>query len=549
MSHDELDDEVEQRLRRRDNGRYQANFRPYADVGGGRESLIPEEERYGTKDRETAKELARERLKELKQKRRKQERSAQTSSSARNHLDSSPTIAYFAYQYLAEKAKTTDVDRKSLDREEDAIENYLDGIRLRVGDPADIQLHEFRPTDAGEARAALLNDYISPRTGDTLSPSSIKQAERAAREMFKYARYYELVPEYFRPVSRVPGSVSAGEGQTDYLETYEVAAFLEALAEPEGLVPPVAYTFALALTGGRRSGVGGLFASDVREDRQQIQFEENRIRGLKTGLAAERAVPLWPQLDVVLRAYQERLPRSGRRLLFPTEGENGNEKMIQDMRKRWKTAQRRAGRLLEQTDELNGQRLWDFRIRGRSVGEEIPREEFGEDVPESLYGALRSKTIGTVLEDEPEPYAKASKRERCVIRNTLRAHLDEKRITPNVFRVTYVSARLQTVDPHGNAVTKEQVREETGHKTSSMIDTVYSRLPNHPQRSELVEFRLPNGSLPGMDAVRNHLTAYEANQAYRNAKRAVTEATPQIGGSNGHAVPFPDPDGDQQKVG
>lgn len=48
------------------NGRFYADFRSYSDVGGGQEAMIPEDERYATKNYRTAKRLAKERRAELR---------------------------------------------------------------------------------------------------------------------------------------------------------------------------------------------------------------------------------------------------------------------------------------------------------------------------------------------------------------------------------------------------------------------------------------------------------------------------------------------------
>lgn len=48
------------------NGRFYGDFRAYADVGGGQEALVPEGERYATKDHRIAKRLGKGRLAELR---------------------------------------------------------------------------------------------------------------------------------------------------------------------------------------------------------------------------------------------------------------------------------------------------------------------------------------------------------------------------------------------------------------------------------------------------------------------------------------------------
>lgn len=91
-----------------------------------------------------------------------------------------------------------------------------------------------------------------------------------------------------------------------------------------------------ALTGGRPSEVLGLEVSDVSFDRQTVTFRPNRWRRLKTEGSA-RVVPLWAQLEEILRPYVfgERSPSH---LLFPSyvkskHNPEGAEAMLTDFRK------------------------------------------------------------------------------------------------------------------------------------------------------------------------------------------------------------------------
>src|SRR3989454_10965096 len=61
----------------------------------------------------------------------------------------------------------------------------------------------------------------------------------------------------------------------------------------------------------------GLEVGDVSFDRKTITFRPNQWRRLKTATSL-RAVPLWPQLEAVLRAYVFDADRPPSRLLFPS---------------------------------------------------------------------------------------------------------------------------------------------------------------------------------------------------------------------------------------
>src|SRR5207248_1943601 len=73
----------------------------------------------------------------------------------------------------------------------------------------------------------------------------------------------------------------------------------------------------LLLTGGRETEVLGLEVEDISFDRKTITFRPNAWRRLKTRRSA-RTVPLWPQLERILRPYVFGTDRPPTRLLFPS---------------------------------------------------------------------------------------------------------------------------------------------------------------------------------------------------------------------------------------
>lgn len=65
------------------------------------------------------------------------------------------------------------------------------------------------------------------------------------------------------------------------------------------------------------------------------------------------------------------------------------------------------------------------------------------------------------------------------------------------WRPTYATARVQTLD-HGYPVASHAVAGELGHGSNDLLDRVYGHVANAPGiRREFVEYRLPDGSLPG----------------------------------------------------
>jgi integrase len=69
-----------------------------------------------------------------------------------------------------------------------------------------------------------------------------------------------------------------------------------------------------------------------------------------------------------------------------------------------------------------------------------------------------------------------------------RAGFPKGRIRPRMLRVTYCSARLQTLDG-GRPIAKSTVAGELGHHSSVMVETVYTRIGTMRHRSEDVEYR------------------------------------------------------------
>src|SRR6266567_4643333 len=94
--------------------------------------------------------------------------------------------------------------------------------------------------------------------------------------------------------------------EADWLEVPEAALLVEAAKhyEPkrDDLGMPFAYPLiaTMLLTGGRLAEVLGLEVDDVSLERKTVTFRPNKWRRLKTK-RSHRAVPLWPQLEQILR--------------------------------------------------------------------------------------------------------------------------------------------------------------------------------------------------------------------------------------------------------
>jgi hypothetical protein len=97
------------------------------------------------------------------------------------------------------------------------------------------------------------------------------------------------------------------------------------------------------LTGCRFREVAGLELDDVSFDRKTITVRPNRWRGLKTR-TSHRVIPLWPQLEAVLRAwvFGKRLERGGS-LLLPSWSTRGEERRLRDIHRLLDRVAKRAG--------------------------------------------------------------------------------------------------------------------------------------------------------------------------------------------------------------
>ncbi|HEX3232640.1 MAG TPA: hypothetical protein VHR41_00480 [Gemmatimonadales bacterium] len=227
---------------------------------------------------------------------------------------------------------------------------------------------------------------------------------------------------------------TAERREARWLEVHHAALLLEAartvsLRRADLAIPflhPLLATF--LLTGGWRAEVLGLEVSDVSFARKTVTFRLNDHRRLKTATSA-RVVPLWPQLEEILRPYVFGLDRPPTRLLFPAQHGAG-ESMVGNFDGALDQVAIRA-------------RFWEYVLDG--------------DGKQVLDKAGKPRKRGTVRS--------------------------------KMFRHTYCSARLQTLD-HGAPVSVYSVGRELGHGGESLVKRVYGHLGNVRHRSEVVEYRV-----------------------------------------------------------
>lgn len=307
--------------------RYWIDLRSY---GGRREPLVPRGETLATTDPVIAQTLAADRLRALQEQQRNKhllglEANAPLQSYASHHLVLKAQSQKVGEQWLASLEKHFDraVEFFGPDRELSTI-----GVR-------DIQTY-----------VGWLQEQPNGR-GGTLGGASVRDHLTALSNLYRRAAGESRVPPGFNPVASLIDKPTAKRAESKWLEVHDAALLLEAarLHRPDNDQHFAPYIYPLIatylLTGARETEVLGLEVDDVSFDRKTIVFRPNDWRRLKTR-SSSRVVPLWPQLEQVLREYVFGGDRPVGRLLFPST-RSKDESMISDWRKSLDTVAERAG--------------------------------------------------------------------------------------------------------------------------------------------------------------------------------------------------------------
>ncbi|HYO46923.1 MAG TPA: tyrosine-type recombinase/integrase [Gemmatimonadota bacterium] len=290
-------------------GRAYGDFRDYADVGGSREALKPLGSSLATTHPDEALRLAAARIEELE---RFREQRARTGRTAHGALDHALIDSYLAH--LAGLGRAT---------------RHVQNVRGHLT----VALEHFRPGRfLASVRVTDVDTYIAALRGRGFSPSTLRGYLSSLSGLYTYAARRELVDPGFNPVAAIE-KPTARRHEARWLEVDQAARLLEAARrlpyDPSAYrargshknahraVPLHELVATFLLTGGRMGEVLGLDLEDVSFDRRLVFIRPNRWRGLKTAQSA-RVVPLWPQLEAILRAWVfERDAPMGSGLLFP----------------------------------------------------------------------------------------------------------------------------------------------------------------------------------------------------------------------------------------
>jgi integrase len=281
-------------------------------LGGGREALCLPGTKRGVTDPDLAEVLFEKRAGAL--------REARLRGAA--GLPQPATLTAFAAEHLMAKAK----GGKSTDAWLVQCERHLKRAVSEFGGERELST----------ITTAAVRQWVGRLAAEGLSGSSQRHVIFTLSNLYRRAQSEGRVSPGYNPIAALLEKPSARREEARWLEVHQGALLLEAARRYRptraDLGMPFAYPLiaAFLLTGGRRAEVLGLEVGDVSFDRKTVAFRENQWRRLKT-TGSHRVVPLWPQLEQILRPYVfgDRPPA---RLLFPSF-RTGEETMLTDFRK------------------------------------------------------------------------------------------------------------------------------------------------------------------------------------------------------------------------
>lgn len=284
--------------------RWYGDFRRFADVGGGREALVPAGETLATADEDAAHALAEARYQALRRER------AQRADREKLGLPSPVGLHNFAAEHLVKKARAGRVSSSWLTMSE----LHLDRAIAYFG----------RDRELGKISVGDVEGWVAELRRSGLSDGTARQHLNTLSNLYRRAIGERRVPPGFNPVSGLMEKPSAAQTrEAKWLEVSDAALFLEAarlyVPKRADLAFPAAHAFVATafLTGGRPAEVRGLEVGDINLRRETVTFRPTEARRLKTP-GSHRTVPLWPQLREILAAYLKGPNAPTGRLLFPS---------------------------------------------------------------------------------------------------------------------------------------------------------------------------------------------------------------------------------------
>lgn len=319
----------------REQGGERRAYGDFRDVGGGREALINRAagETRATTDSVVAEKLVADRLAELQKQKLDSGR-----DSALIGLKQRAKLEAFVTHHLIQKAKSGKFSETWLTDTERmlklAIEHFgADRELLSIG-VADVQ-----------GWANVLASRSNGR-GGTLGGGAVRHHLNVLSNLYRRAQSEGSVTPGYNPCAALIDKPSGRREEARWLEVHQAALLLESARTFKAKREEVALTFihpliaTYLLTGARESEVLGLEVQDINFERKTITFRPNEWRRLKT-TTSHRTVPMWPQLETILRDYLRQSARAGG-LLFPSPRAE-EDAMVTDFRKALDAVAERAG--------------------------------------------------------------------------------------------------------------------------------------------------------------------------------------------------------------
>jgi integrase len=297
------------------------DFRDFAEVGGRREPLAPPDERLATVDSDIAQVLIVERLKELEARRR---------GRVLHGITKRATLASFAGEHLIAKAKAGNTTDRWLGQSERYIRRAIDFFGVER-DLSSITVSDVRRWVAHlQMQSSGRGKSEKAPEGRPNSGATVRHHLNVLSNLYRRAQGEGYVILGYNPVTALMEKPNGARREAHWLEVHHAALLLEAartakLKRPDLSIPfvyPLLGTF--LLTGGRKAEVLGLEVNDISFDRKTVTFRVNEHRRLKTCTSA-RVVPLWPQLEEILRPYVFGGDHPPTQLLFPSSNGAGEQ--------------------------------------------------------------------------------------------------------------------------------------------------------------------------------------------------------------------------------
>lgn len=312
----------------RDRGGELRAYADFRDMGGGREALTPAGDSRATTDPVIAETLVAERLAQLQEAKRDR---------VLTGIKQRATLQDFVTHHLVLKAKSGQFSESWLADTERmlklAIEQFGAARDLATIGVADVQ-------GWMTALAARANGR-----GGTLGGGAQRHHLNVLSNLYKRAQSEGCVGPGYNPCSALMEKPKGRREEAHWLEVHEAALLLESARTYEPRRAEIAMPFihpllaTYLLTGGRETEVLGLEVQDINFERKTVTFRPNDWRRLKTK-TSHRAVPLWPQLEAILKGYVRDAGRVGG-LLFPSPRLEAG--MVSDFRKALDIVAERAG--------------------------------------------------------------------------------------------------------------------------------------------------------------------------------------------------------------